>query len=528
MGKGYITANLEEGKYTVEIDTGSAKIQTRIDKLTADIVRWTAAKATADADLATISAARPPLLASLDSAIAGYRAALNSGVGVEEAKNAVNAAVQEVFKYEIKVQAATIPTRSYDAQITQAQRQIAYLSGFDLETVSDLWCADLTDDAAIPGNYALIEIPGEPAQTLIAPSAPTYSAADGVVTARPAQSAEQLYLNLALLPGWQKFSPTYRTGVITNLQTDIDTTDVFLDSAESSAQGLSINQDSALYGVPVEYMHCHAAAFANGDRVVVRFDGQDWSNPKVIGFESHPKMCPVGRARLHRPLDGRAGGHPDVLWSQFYLNVKGEDDGGPGTEIINYMRSDALLSTFNLCVEYRMEGAVDFIKMVQDGYHSPAPLPAGPLGAIYRGPTYGAPDFIDDGEVWLDDFYRFDELGDDSGLPYDCAYGSGGVWDKTWKLHLGLNTLSFPGYLTKYIEIRIHRNDDLKTPPIKKLIHFIYKFDAENPLVWGVEDIDALITFPTFYNAYGDGKPITKYPDSFPGFPQPQPKPDYW
>jgi len=528
MGKGRLITNLLEGQYTVEIDKGSAQIQALIAKLNADIARWTAAKADADTVLNDAEAKKTPLLAALDTAINDYRIALNAGemANIEAAEEVINSAVQAVFDYEIEVQSAAIPVRSYEAQIAQAERQADYLLSFSLETVEDLWCADLTDDADIPGDYALIEIPGEPDKTIIAPGVTAHvTASDGDITARPAQSAEQLFFNLAILPGWQKFSPTYRVGTISNLKSDLDVTDVFLDNATSSAQSLSVNQSSALYGIPVEYMNCHAAAFADGDRVVVKFDGQNWENPKVIGFESNPKMCPVGRARLHRGLYTYP--EPGVLqyYSQFFLNVKGVDDGGPGTDIINYMRADAQYSTYKLCIEYRMEGSTDFVKMVQYAYHSPSPWPEGPLGATYRGVGYSDENLLT-GVVWIDDFYRYDDLGLNEGLAYDCAYGSGGNWDKTWKLHLGLNSNDFPGFENKYIEIRIHRKDDLKTPVLKKVVHFIYKYTKESSLVWGVEDIDALIVMPTFGGP--DGKPITKYPDSFAGFPQPQPTPDYW
>ncbi len=43
--------------------------------------------------------------------------------------------------------------------------------------------------------------------------------------------------------------------------------------------------------VPIEYMHCGAAAFADDDSVVVEFTGQDWDQPKVIGFEYQPRTC---------------------------------------------------------------------------------------------------------------------------------------------------------------------------------------------------------------------------------------------
>lgn len=46
-----------------------------------------------------------------------------------------------------------------------------------------------------------------------------------------------------------------------------------------------------LTGVSIEYMTCNAAAFADGDQVIIEFESQDWNSPKVIGFKSDPTGC---------------------------------------------------------------------------------------------------------------------------------------------------------------------------------------------------------------------------------------------
>jgi hypothetical protein len=46
-----------------------------------------------------------------------------------------------------------------------------------------------------------------------------------------------------------------------------------------------------LEAVAIEYMTCNAAAFADGDAVLVGFTDQDFSQPKVIGFKSNPQPC---------------------------------------------------------------------------------------------------------------------------------------------------------------------------------------------------------------------------------------------
>lgn len=46
-----------------------------------------------------------------------------------------------------------------------------------------------------------------------------------------------------------------------------------------------------LEDVPVKYMDCNAAAFREGDRVVVHLKNASWSTPEVIGFEEKPQQC---------------------------------------------------------------------------------------------------------------------------------------------------------------------------------------------------------------------------------------------
>ena len=154
----------------------------------------------------------------------------------------------------------------------------------------DAWCADLTEDAT--GYVATLEIPGESDLILIAPGGRTpVLATDGYLRSRSLMAPWQAYFNAAILPGWQKFKPTYRWGTITALDKDADTATVVLADARSSAQRLSVNQASTLVNVPVEYMECNSDAFEIGDNIVVKFIGQDWSAPRVIGFLDNPREC---------------------------------------------------------------------------------------------------------------------------------------------------------------------------------------------------------------------------------------------
>ena len=168
------------------------------------------------------------------------------------------------------------------------------------------WCADFTEDLAPEAEVGTIEIPGERAGGVnIQPgfnnNAVYNDARDGTLQHALAGTPESLFWNLGMLPGWQKWKPTYRYGTITSLQIaenieDGDFCDIALDAAVSSVRdknsnNLNVNQDSTLANVPISYMCCHGAAFEAGDEVLVAFTGQDWAQPCVIGYKSNPRPC---------------------------------------------------------------------------------------------------------------------------------------------------------------------------------------------------------------------------------------------
>jgi hypothetical protein len=67
-------------------------------------------------------------------------------------------------------------------------------------------------------------------------------------------------------------------------------------------------------GIPIEYMNCDSRAVADGDRVIVEFTDQDWTQPKVIGFADNPRICTGG---TFFP-DGTASGQPGARLNYVY------------------------------------------------------------------------------------------------------------------------------------------------------------------------------------------------------------------
>lgn len=165
------------------------------------------------------------------------------------------------------------------------------------------YCADLTED--LSGEVGVIEIAGDWQKGVnIQPgyegNAAYNASRDGnlfEVPQAPAKEGHQagVYWDWAMRPGWQKWKPNYRYGTITEIDYDADTCSVSLEACLSTdmpdGAAMDINQTDSLSGIPIEYMNCNAAAFEVGDEVVVKFEGNEWSGAKVIGFKEEPKGC---------------------------------------------------------------------------------------------------------------------------------------------------------------------------------------------------------------------------------------------
>lgn len=185
-----------------------------------------------------------------------------------------------------------------DLSITAIDKKTEWLTDQmpEDETVS-AWCADLTED--LSGYVGTVEVPGELGEKGTLQIQPGYEdnavwnqTRDGQLFPTVAMTPAQAFYNAAMLPGWQKWAPTFRHGVITAIDTETDTASVTLDAAAtSSAQDLNINQTATIAGVEFEYMECGGNAFAVDDVVLIMFTNQLFATPKIIGFKEEPKTC---------------------------------------------------------------------------------------------------------------------------------------------------------------------------------------------------------------------------------------------
>jgi uncharacterized protein YkwD len=231
---------------------------------------------------------------------------------------------------KIKLEQATLLARELEAsQRLQALRSVPE------DPVQQAWCADRT--TTLTGTVATAEIPDEGSKRVIVlpgHNGNTYSPPEhGQLTHREGMSGPQAYLLAAILPGWQKWMPIHRVGTLTAIDYATNTGTVALDTETSSAQDLPVNHSERMENVPIQYMTCNARAFTPNDRVLVEFVGQRINAPRVIGFESHPKLC--------------------INWPDVNLSVFAPAEGyRPDGSLLQYDESNLTHpSTFECCFE---------------------------------------------------------------------------------------------------------------------------------------------------------------------------------
>ncbi|MEY2656070.1 MAG: hypothetical protein RLZZ524_3098 [Pseudomonadota bacterium] len=296
MGYALIVGGGTDGRYTISLDIGEAMRDALVTRFTqqasAAQERLTVAQAELDAKTVTLNEATTEYNEATDAYIALQRGEIEPEdeeefIAIVDRYNQAQAAY---IRAKADHSAALANRNMLSHAKTTIDKALAGWQAQVLTETRDAWCTDFTEDAT--GYVATLDIPGESDLLLIAPGGrqPVLST-DGAFLSRNLMAPWQAYFNAAILPGWQKFKPTYRWGTITALDEDADTASVTLFASTSSAQRLSVNQASTLTNVPIVYMTCNASVFEVGDNVVVEFQGQDWNAPRVIGFLDNPRAC---------------------------------------------------------------------------------------------------------------------------------------------------------------------------------------------------------------------------------------------
>jgi hypothetical protein len=309
MGKARIISQIEPGRYQIELDHGTLQRDAMIAEIEALLQGEELALQDADATIAELQNQLDAKVALLNALIDEMNnpPAPEPDDG-EEGEDDEEDDTEEVLDISERIGAAIIEVERARRTLNRAERQKANivmkaaslrLNKANLERVEtdktiEAWCTDGEPD--LSGDVGTAEVPGEPLMPiLIKPGfegAAAYDPArDGQMIERPLMSGAQAYLNAALLPGWQRWKPTYRFGAITAIDRDNGTCSIQLEPTRSSAQNLVINPSGLIHGVRAKYQDCDMDVFEEGDEVLIEMQSQSWNEPLVVGFKSDPRPC---------------------------------------------------------------------------------------------------------------------------------------------------------------------------------------------------------------------------------------------
>ncbi len=396
MGKGRIVSvGPGAGQYDLDAVRDVTRIDKRIAFLTARLAALQISISIAETDEAAKLAALQAAKTALTDAVAGYNADPPTVTADELQK------IQKAYIDALGAHAAAISTVSkLRLEKTSLEKEKMRLQAIPEKVRhAGAWCVDYTIDLAVNQEVGTIEIDGEDDRILIVPGGKPYTAAMGKLQPVCGAPNSAAAWNWAMLPGWQRWKPTYRIGTIASIDYEGNTCNIMLDAARSLAQGLTINQAPTLSNVPIEYMFFNASVFLVGDRIVVQFQGQDWSNPKVIGFESNPRpeLLYLAQFKALQPLNscpynpalGRYGVHTDPEITMSFQEF-GNDELNPLPRCIPELDSGVPPEDWYFLIDYTFNPSY-WEEKYPGGY-----------GDIYIGAFFGA----SEGHIALGTTYR--------------------------------------------------------------------------------------------------------------------------
>ena len=295
MGKGLIVSGGTDGLYTIKLLHDRTRIDAELQALGEQLTQL-------QADLDALETEREELVFERNAIATEIDQTVDAADEGEIPD--VEALLVELAQVSAQIQSMDVRIGTLKGRILVAKKRKQQLESVPEDPQQSAWCADFDED--LTGEEATVEVPAEGVvgqfatwrRVQIRPGfagrASYVPARDGRMFHREGQVGYQAYFNAAILPGVQRWRPQYRIGTISAINSEADTCTVQLQSEDSSAQSLIIDPPNLQYtlnNVPIEYMDCNSLAFEDGDRVLLEFQGRNWSSPKVIGFEKEPKPC---------------------------------------------------------------------------------------------------------------------------------------------------------------------------------------------------------------------------------------------
>lgn len=328
MGSGRIVENMGNGKYKVRLDKATDKVNAELEKKRThrNNIQNVLIPAAEDANEAAITEYNNQKLIFDALIIELNNLRLFGSQGDVAAKLAeIRTKTSAIIKAASDKESSLKKLQTLNLQKLAADKEIEMLDALIKEAEADIrevWAVDYTVNIANNTRVGTVEINGEATKR---PTNPATGLPDttipekvqivagggegkGIITPKPIMNGKEFYTSETFKPGWQKWKPTFRAATITSIDYSKNLCNVTLDPAQSSvikkkevkdefgrvvtpAEGFDINQTEKLEKVPIDYMTCKSSAFVVGDKVVIEFIDQVWTNPVVKGFIESPRAC---------------------------------------------------------------------------------------------------------------------------------------------------------------------------------------------------------------------------------------------
>lgn len=305
MGRATILENKGEGKYRVQYKFGTEAITRELQILDNKVIELNNGIVKLMDEITALGTEFTATNVALQAVLA------EPGPMTPDRKKRLSAALGYLSKIGIELKGKEAALALSKAQKEEAVHRSLSLSALPESEERELWMADYSAEIQPTGaDIPTIEIAGEAHGENWALLYPAKNEApiafDQVLHGERehalAISPAACFAAWAMLPGWQKYRPSYRVGKILELR------DGGLARVElrvplvSSEQNLPIPPSDPMAvdviferqtheRVPFEYMDCDAIAFKVGDEVLIKYKAQDSAQPVIIGFAHDPEPC---------------------------------------------------------------------------------------------------------------------------------------------------------------------------------------------------------------------------------------------
>jgi hypothetical protein len=310
MGKGTIISHTGDGLYSVTLNLDRTHVT---------------------AELAMIEIALPALadmiinkekeIVKANEEAAELNATMNSYNPGSDNWNKANSAYQAKLTERNKKQEGkdllTLKRKAYEKRKKYLQ------DNTPVNPTVSAWCADKTTSLSPDDVVGIIEVPGERPvsknpltgklehvgavniQPGYGSNAVYDEDRDGQLQPSIAGLERNVFYNWGMLPGLEKWLPSYRYGTITAINSN--KCNITLEAATCNAKDakgdyMNVNAVTKLTDVPFDYMDCDEEAFTVDDVVLIEFasvkadikSAKNWTHATVIGFKDHPKYPESG------------------------------------------------------------------------------------------------------------------------------------------------------------------------------------------------------------------------------------------